>query len=292
MIGAAQLATLERHRRRVWGLCYRMTGDRVVAEDLAQESIARAIERAEQSSAASFEGWLYRVATTTCLDWLRRRKVEDGAVLLIDPIDMGEEPFAVEAVAESELVRREDVRLAVLTCMQSLTPRQRAVLVLRDVFDRSTEETAAALDITLGSVKVLLHRARAKLEEVHRVGPCDAPADGRVVERFAQALEAGDLEALTALLAADVWGLVDDGAGRRRPTIGLRAVLRQWRNAMARYGHVDRVARMRLNGEPALLVVVGGMTLASIHLETRGEQALSIRVLLDPPRLARLGLAS
>jgi RNA polymerase sigma-70 factor (ECF subfamily) len=290
VIDDAKLATLERNRRRIWGLCYRMTGDRAVADDLAQEAIARVIERSTRSS-ESFEGWIFRVATTTCLDWLRRRKIETRAVAVVDPLDLAERPFADGSDVEGTLVRREDIRLAVLTCMQSLTPHQRAVLILRDVLDRSTDETAAALGVTSGNVKVLLHRARAKLEEIHRVGPCDAPVDGTVIEEFAQALETRDIERLTALLAADVWGLIDDGLGRRKPTLGLRAVSRQWRNAMTRYP-ADRVRRLRLNGEPALLVSIGDVALASVHLETRDHRVTSTRVVLDPPRLARLGLAS
>jgi hypothetical protein len=141
-------------------------------------------------------------------------------------------------------------------------------------------------------VKVLLHRARAKLDEAHRVGIPDAPVDAVVVEQFARALEAGDIDALAKLLVEDVWGLVDDGAGRRRPTLGRRAVTRQWANAMARYGHADFVLRVRINGELALVAAVAGIALASIHLETRGGCVVSIRTVLDPPRLARLGIAS
>lgn len=305
MITAAQLATLERHRRRLWGLCYRMTGSRTAADDLAQESIARAIERSPHASEGTFEGWLYRVTTTTCLDWLRRRKVEERALALVDPIDSVDEPFASGPSAESRLIRRDDIRLAIMTALQQLTPRQRAVLVLRDVLDRSTEETAAAIHTSPGHVRVLLHRARAKLQDAHRIGACDAPVDGELVERFARALELGDIDSLTALFAPDVWGLIDDGVRRRRPTRGLRAVTRQWANALARYGPAHRVRRMRLNGEPSLLVEVaavtrpgpkggaaagGGVTLAAIHLETRGMRVCSIRVLLDPARLAGLGL--
>jgi RNA polymerase sigma factor (sigma-70 family) len=280
---------LVEHRRRVWGLCYRMTGERQAADELAQEALARAVERGGE--AGDFEPWLYRVATNVCLDWLRRRAVERRVLRLVDPVDLDEAPFA-GADAESRLLRRDDLRLAVMTSLQALPPRQRAVLLLREVLDRSTEETAQTLGLSAANVKVLLHRARARLDEVHRVGVPDAPVDAAVVERFARALEAGDLDGLARLLADDVWGLVDDGVSRRRPTLARRAVTRQWANAMRRYGRADAVRRVRLNGEAALLVVVGGCALASIHLETRAGLVVSIRTLLDPPRLARLGFAA
>lgn len=284
---AHQRNLIEAHRRRIWGLCYRMTGDATAADDLAQDALERAIERAGQATDDRFEGWLYRVASTTCLDYLRRRKIETRAVTLVDPIDLAEAPFATEAGAEARLLRREDVRFAILTSLQSLSPEQRAVLVLRDVLDRSTQETAAALGLTPANVRVLLHRARVKLQEVHRVDSPDAPVDANVVERFARTLESGNVEALTELLADDVWGLIDDGVRRRRPTLGIRAVARQWANAFARYRGAT-LERIRFNAEPALVARLGDRAVAAIHLETSRARVVAIRVLLDPSRLSAL----
>jgi RNA polymerase sigma factor (sigma-70 family) len=293
VISAHKLSTLEGHRRRIWGLCYRMTGDHTAADDLSQESMARALQRAEEGRDDTFEGWMYRVATTTCLDWLRHRKREGASFTLVDPLDLAEQPFTGQGDAESRLLRREDLRLAVLSSMRALPPKQRAVLILRDILDRSTEETAEALGLSAGNVKVLLHRARARLEEAHRVAPGDAPVDSAVVERLALALEANDIAALTGLLAEEVWGLVDDGMGKRRPNVGIRAVSRQWANAMVKYGEVGaRVVRTTLNGESSLVVLVADQPLASIHVETRAERVISLRVVLDPIRLARLGIGT
>jgi RNA polymerase sigma-70 factor (ECF subfamily) len=114
--------------------------------------------------------------------------------------------------------------------------------------------------------------------------------DADVVERFARALETGDVDGVTQLLADDVWGIVDDGTGRRKPTLGARAVGRQWANAFGRYGQGAGVRRVHINGEAAILIDHAGMTLAAIHLETRDGRVIGIRTLLDPPRLARLGL--
>ncbi|MEZ4263308.1 MAG: sigma-70 family RNA polymerase sigma factor [Polyangiaceae bacterium] len=293
MITASKLAALERHRKRLWGLCYRMVGDRAVADDLCQEALARALEREAQASEEHFEGWLYRVATTTCLDALRSRRRSADAVSIVDPLVLDDAPFVDDASpSESRLLKREDLRLAVLTTLRRLAPRQRAVLILRDVLDRSTAETAEALGLSITNTKVLLHRARATLAAEHRVEACDEPVDGALVERLSGALEVGDIDAVTSLLATDVWGLVDDGRGRRRPTLGALAVSRQWRNALSRYGRADRIARVVLNGEPSLLAYVGGAALAAVHVESCEGAIVSIRVILDPPRLAKLGIAA
>lgn len=289
MLTPGQQVTLEQHRHRVWALCYRMTGDRTAADDLAQESLARVVERAGQvTQPEGFEGWMYRVTTTTCLDWLRRRGIERGVLLVVDPLDL-DVPCEGQPGPEDSLLRREDLRLAVLSTLQRLPPRHRAVLILRDVLDRSTEETGQTLGITPANVKVLLHRARAALLTAHRIRDADVPVDGSVVERFARAIENADVAGLIGLLADDVWGIVDDGGGRRRPSIGVRAVSRQWQNALRRYGPPERVQIRRLNGEPGIVLMFGGATFASVHLETSCGRIVSIRVLRNPARLQRLG---
>jgi RNA polymerase sigma factor (sigma-70 family) len=288
------LAAVERHRRRVWGLCYRMTGRSDAADDLAQEALARAIERASQVQSDEVEGWLYRVTTTICLDWLRRQRVERRTVTLVDPLDLPEPPVPPDA--EERLLRREDFRYAIVATLQLLPPAQRAVLVLRDVLDRSTEETASALGQSTGAIKVALHRARARLEEAHRVGRVDVPADAAVVAELASAIERGDMGGVIALLDEDVWGVVDGGVlvrTARKPTLGRRAVGRQWTNALRRFGVPSAVELRVLNGEAAVVVYAGApLPLASIHVETRAGRLISLRALLDPSRLARLAPAA
>src|SRR5689334_3385825 len=84
------LAAVERVRKRLWAVCYRMTGNRSEADDLCQEAIARAIERAEQSTADDPSGWVLRLTTRVCLDHLRHRKVERRVNELVDPLDVAD----------------------------------------------------------------------------------------------------------------------------------------------------------------------------------------------------------
>lgn len=199
------LAAIERDRRRLWAICYRMTGGVQDAEDLCQEAIARAIERADQRTGADATAWLVRIATTTCLDHLRRTTVR--ARVLVDSLDLPElGPGEVTNDPERAAILREDIRYAVLVAVESITPKQRAALVLHDVCDRSLVEVAAALELQPNAAKALLHRARVALAEARRREDIDVPVDRAVVEALARAIEAGSLDQIATLLAEDVWG--------------------------------------------------------------------------------------
>ncbi len=290
------LAAIDLNRRRVWTLCYRMTGSRADADDLAQEAAARAIERADQAADADATGWLLRLSTRVCLDHLRHRKIVRRVTALVDPLDMPELPAGEPRGpnAEENALLREDVRFAVVVALQRLSPRQRAALVLCDVCDRSLEEAADALGTNANAVKALLHRARMTLARARRRSDVDAPVDPAVVERFARAIEAGAIEGLTELLAEDVWGVTDGGGVIKtstKPNVGRRAVSRQWANAKRRLGQDVLAEVRRINGELAIVVRLAAapaVVIAVVHLETRAAHVASLRVNRDPSRTALL----
>jgi RNA polymerase sigma-70 factor (ECF subfamily) len=292
------LDAIERCRRRLWALCYRMTGSRTEADDLAQEAIARGIERESQlTDAAAVEGWLFRIATTVCLDHLRREKRVRRVTELVDPLDMPELAASGSAVPDPEAaaIRRDDVRFAVVVALQTLSPRQRAAVVLHDVCDRPLDDVAAALGSNSNAMKALLHRGRAALSKARGRTDGDVVADATVVERFARAIEAYAVDELAALCTEDVWGVVDGGAVVRvatKPTIGRRAVARRWANAARRLGNVPVACSVRrLSGEFAVIVAVpslGDTPFATVHLETARGLVQAIRVVRDPQKLAPL----
>lgn len=290
MPSATLLATIERHRKRVWGLCYRMTGSRGDADDLGQEAIARAIEReATLAHREGLDGWLLRIATTVCLDHLRRRRIARRATELIDPVEI-DTPGAPDP--EAAAVLREDVRFAVVVALQRLSSRQRAALVLHDVFDRPLAEVAAALGTNPNAAKALLGRARAALARARRHTDVDVPADPAVVDRLVHAIETRSVEAFTALLAEDVWGVTDGGGVlpvAAKPVFGVRAVSRGFASVNRRQPLPIAVRVRVLNGERAVLVTLpsaGGAVFASVHVETRGARILALRVVRDPQKLA------
>src|SRR5205085_9039279 len=132
----------------LWTLCYRMTGRRHDADDLCQEAIARAIERADQLVSEDATGWLLRIASTTCLDHLRRTAVRERVTSLVDPLDLPElAPGEPVSDPERATILREDVRYAVVVALQALNPRQRVALVLHDVCDLPIADVGAVLEL-------------------------------------------------------------------------------------------------------------------------------------------------
>jgi RNA polymerase sigma-70 factor (ECF subfamily) len=272
-----------------------MTGNRADADDLTQESIAKAIERADQLSGLDPTGWLLRLTTHVCLDHLRRAEVRRRVTELVDPIgaaDLCESSWS-ETSPETALVMRGDLRFAIVVALQTLSGRQRAALILRDVCDRSLEEIALTLESNENAVKALLGRARRALADARGRSDGDVPADPDVVERFARAVEAGSLESIAELLAEDVWGIVDGGGvvvTANKPTFGKHVVARQWANAKTKVAVPVRSEVHLVNGEAAIVVRVEAapeLIVAILHLETKGGRVIAQRVLRDPVRIQR-----
>jgi RNA polymerase sigma factor (sigma-70 family) len=287
-------AAVERNRKRLWAICYRMTGQRADADELAQEAIARAIERADQATGDDPTGWLLRLTTRLCIDHLRRHNVQRRVNELVDPLH-GDEWSTGEGrsrAPEASALLREDLRYAVVVALQRLSSRQRAVLILHDVCERSFDEIAELLETNSNAARAVLHRARAALSAARLHETVDIPVDRDVVERFAQAIEAGAVDQLAELLAADVWGVADGGGiiqTAKKPTFGKRAVSRQWANGKRKLGQPVTAEIVVLNGEPAIIVRLAAMQnviVAVVHLETRAERVVALRVNRDPRRFA------
>ena len=263
------MEALETDRRLLWGLCYRMTGNAADADDLVQETFVRAIEKPPRSTADPMRPWLVRVAMNLSRDLLRRRK-RHGYVgpWLPSPVPTDDEsPASYEPPAESNdspVARydlKESISFAFLLALEVLTPSQRAVLLLRDVFDYSTSETADALDMTESNVKVVLLRARRRMRDYDksaaRPSPALQAATRRALEQFLLYLGNRDAAGLERLLAEDVVSLSDGGgevAAARQPIRGADKVLRLILGLAAKSVAEPRFGIHELNGLPAVLV--------------------------------------
>jgi RNA polymerase sigma-70 factor (ECF subfamily) len=219
----------DRYARELHLHCYRMLGSFHDAEDAMQETLLRAWRHlATFEGRSSFRAWLYRIATNVCLRMGRRRQTdrtmyrqgqaEAGSYGAEPAIRLSPYPDALldelEAIAEDPVAEydlRESVQLAFLAAVQLLPPRQRAVLLLRDVLGWSAEETAALLESTTASVNGALNRARTTLERQRAAGRIQTgqtvPTDDReqsVVRRYIEAWDAVDIGKLAGLLKSDV----------------------------------------------------------------------------------------
>ncbi|WP_405717894.1 sigma-70 family RNA polymerase sigma factor [Streptomyces sp. NBC_01537] len=218
---------LERHRVELTAYCYRMLGSAFEAEDAVQETLVRAWRGFDRfEGRASVRSWLYRIATNVCLDMAkssqRRARPMDLASpsTAATPIDAGLPeatwigPVPDGRVLESggdpadQAVARESVRLALIAALQRLAPRQRAVLILREVLAWKASEVAELLDTSVASVNSALQRARATLSAGGEVPVSDPvrpmdEAQRSLLARYVDAFERYDLDALTALLHED-----------------------------------------------------------------------------------------
>ena len=205
--GDAFRALTDPHRRELHVHCYRMLGSLQDAEDALQDTLLAAWRGfAAFKGDASIRTWLYRIATNQCLNARRaasRRPPQDWNVPGVDPPEptgVGEvvwlEPYPIE--------RAEDISLAFVTALQTLPPRQVAVLVLRDVLEFHASEVAEMLDTTVASVNSALKRARAGMER-RRPATSASAFEEEIVARFVPAYEAADLDTVVALLTDDVF---------------------------------------------------------------------------------------
>ncbi|ATL30044.1 sigma-70 family RNA polymerase sigma factor [Streptomyces formicae] len=219
-------STLEKYRVELTGYCYRMLGSAFEAEDAVQDTMVRAWRSFEKfEGRSSVRSWLYRIATNVCLDMLnagnRRARPMDltaaaplaQAALTPRPDNTWLEPMPDARVLPTlhdpaeAAVAKESVRLAFVAALQNLPPKQRAVLILREVLAWKASEVAELIDTSVASVNSALQRARATLAERPEddtavSNPLDEEQQ-KLLERYVAAFEGYDMTALTALLAED-----------------------------------------------------------------------------------------
>ncbi len=256
------------HQRLLWQLCYRMTGVAADADDLVQDTFVRAMERPPPDTASALRPWLVRVALNLTRDQLRRRRRRGWkGPWLPGPIETPDDeasPAYEPASTEGRYDLLESCTFAFLLALEALTPLQRAVLLLRDVFDYSVAETAAALDLGAGNVKTTHHRARRAMAryDASRRRPTRALQDETraAVMRFMEALVHGDPRRIEASLAPDVVSLSDGGGevrAARKPVVGAARVALLYRRLGELHPDGVRMAMRMINGLPAMVFDFG-----------------------------------
>ena len=260
------LSQADPYRRELLAHCYRMLGSVHDAEDLVQETFLRAwrgFDRFEGRS--TLRTWLYRIATTVCLTALESRGRRPLPAGLGGPSDTAGQPLEQDPEVPwlsplptdddpaSIVTSRESMRLAFIAALQHLPPRQRAVLILRDVLAWRAAEVAELLDTSTAAVNSALQRARAQLDSVaptpESVTEPDSARTRELLERYVAAFERKDIDAIVALLAEDaVWEMPPFTTWFRGPSQVARHLVGQCPGGPGDF----RLVATSANGEPAL----------------------------------------
>ena len=299
---AAFTELAERYRPEMRVHCYRMLGSFEDSEDAVQETLLRAWRRRETFEGRStFRAWLYRIATNACLDALGRRErslqVAAGAEvpwLQPFPDHLLEEIPADEDEPDDAVVAKETIELAFMTAIQHLPPRQRAVLILRDVLGWPARDTASLLDASVASVNSALQRARAAMKRhlperrLEWAPGADASAEEQaLLERYLNATDEGDAEAFVEMMREDARFSMPPEPG---VVVGRRTIVDYWSDAFdtESFGSVRGVVT-RANMQPALACYLkrpGENDYRPMALDViRIEEGLVAEIVTFPPQV-------
>jgi RNA polymerase sigma-70 factor (ECF subfamily) len=277
----------EAQRPRLVRLAYRMLGSMAEAEDLAQDAWLR-WQGADRTAIADPAAWLVRVATRLCLDRLRADKARRAAYVgpwLPEPL--------IEDLAEDPLERAEEVSVAFLLALERLSPLERAVFLLHDVFDADYAAVAETLGRSEAACRQLAVRARDHVQDARpRFAVAQAEA-AQLAVAFMAAARQNDLEGLKSLLAEDAV-MLTDGGGKRgaalRPLVGRDDVLGFLKGLFWRQNwptDAEVVTLARINGYPGAILRTGD-GLSTIAFQPDGEGRVgAVYVMRNPDKLHR-----
>jgi RNA polymerase sigma-70 factor (ECF subfamily) len=288
MLAEHRAEAFETQRPHLFGIAYRMLGSAMEAEDMVQETYLR-YQATPAETIRSERAFLSTVVTRLCLDQLKSARAQRERYLgpwLPEPVPtvhLADAPLPADRVGE-----RESISMAFLVLLESLTPVERAVFLLHEVFDYSFAEVGEIVERPEATCRQLFRRAKQHLAERRpRFAPSSAEHQ-RLTESFLRACGRGDIEELTDLLAEDV-SIWSDGGGKvraaQRPIHGRDAVARFVLGILRKAPADLRVELREVNGELAIVSRVGGRPFAALSLETDGQQIRGLRLVVNPDKL-------
>lgn len=275
--------SFEAHRSRLFAIAYRMLGSRTEAEDMVQEAFLR-WQAAPHEQVESARAYLSTIITRLCLDQLKSARAQRETYVgpwLPEPLRTGSLPT-------NEPVDPQSISLAFMVLLEALSPVERAVYLLHEVFDYSHAEVAAIVGKEEAACRQLFHRARAHIQERRpRFAPSRADHE-RLLTGFLTAVQAGDLEGLRGMLAKDAvtWS---DGGGKRLAARNLihgadanaRLFLGLARKAQPGF----ELEFAEINGWPALIMRQDGEVSDVLGIETDGAQIHAVYLMRNPDKL-------
>ncbi|MGI8593801.1 MAG: RNA polymerase sigma-70 factor [Solirubrobacteraceae bacterium] len=276
-------------RPRLLGVAYGMLGDRGEAEDVVQDAWLRWSD-ADTEAVRSAEAFLVTMTTRLAIDRLRSARAQRETYigpwlpepLVADP----SQPDPQDVVAEAE-----QLSLALLQAMERLNPVERAVLLLRDVFDLEYATIANAVDKTPANCRRVAARARERLDRPVNRFAVSREEEQRIVTAFTTAATTGDLEGLIAVLAEDA-NLYTDGGGvvvaARKPISGRSNTARFLLGIQRKIDFEPQISFVRVNGDPGIRIAGPEGVLSILALELADGAVANVRIVNNPHKLTRV----
>jgi RNA polymerase sigma-70 factor (ECF subfamily) len=284
----------EEYRSLLSAMAYRMLGSAMEAEDIVQEAYLR-YRATPPESIRTLKSFLTTIVHHLCLDHLKSAQAQRENYVgpwLPEPIITGDGAALFSPLRQ--ITDRESISMAFLVLLESLSPLERAVFLLREVFDYEYAEIAQITERDEAACRQLVSRAKKHISENRPRFPASPEAHAKMVGRFMEACIAGDMDGLMSLLAEDVtvWS---DGGGKvsgasRYPIQGREKVARAAIALSSRAPEGTTFEAIEANGLPALLIRVTGQIAGVITLEVEGDFIRAARNVANPDKLAHLNL--
>ena len=275
------------HRNLLFTVAYELLGSAADAEDVVQESWLR-WSQVDRTQVRDPRAYLVRIVSRQALNQLRTlsRRREDY---------VGEwlpEPLLTSPDVADDVELAESVSIAMLAVLESLTPTERAVFVLHEVFDVPFDEIADAVEKTPAAVRQIAHRARNHVAARRPRVAVDRSEHLEVVERLVAALNTGDVQSLMDVLAPDVVSVADGGGkvrgAARRPIVGAERIVAYLAGGIAKYGGTFQASPIWVNGGPGVRVEVDGALASIVSLTIEHGRITRIFAIANPDKLARI----
>ena len=287
------IASFTSHRPLLFGIAYRMLGSVVEADDMVQETWLR-WQRQDESKVQSPKAWLVAAITRLCIDQLRsarRTREEYYGVWLPEPLVESSAPAPNETAALAD-----SLGMAFMLMLEALSPVERAVFLLREVFDYEYADIATIVSKSEANCRQIVRRAKASLPRTTppRTTAPDARAQ-EVVQRFLSAARSGNVNELLAVLTDDAT-LYTDGGGRvtaaGRPIVSADHVSRFFAGIRRRARIAPQTRLARINGHPGALVIEQGRLDRTMIFELRDERVAAIYIVRNPDKLRHVSLSA
>ena len=286
------MEAFETYRTYLFSIAYRMLGSAMDAEDMVQETYIR-YQAAKPEIIHSLKAYLSTILTRLCMDQLdlayRKREMYVGP-WLPEPIITATTTEAADP--EKRVETEESISLAFLMLLEQLQPFERAVFLLREVFEYEFAEIATMLDKSEAACRRSFSRAKGHLAEHRPRFPASAQTHQQLLSGYLRAVENGEMNTLTNLLTEEVT-LWADGGGKvkqaaLRPITGRDAVARFSLGTRRFWPENTRVEVAEVNGEPTAIIRTGDRVFSVLSIEVEAEQIRAIRIIANPEKLAQV----